>query len=104
MLNVAAMIAYVVVSALGLYKIKAAETILSADFAVGFVLYASGFLIWLYILLRLPLSIAFPVAAGALIVATQLLGYFLLDEKMSILHVSGVLAVMAGITMISVRV
>ena len=103
MQNIIAMIIYVVVSAFGLYKIKAAAAVLSLEFALGFALYGAGFLLWMYILLRMPLSIAFPIAAGALTVSTQLLGYFLLGEKLSAVHIAGVVAIMAGITLISIR-
>jgi drug/metabolite transporter (DMT)-like permease len=103
MLNVISMLFYVLVSAFGLYKIKAAGEVWSTDFAIGFTLYGVGFLIWMYILLRMPLSIAFPIAAGALIISTQLLGYFLLDERMPLQHIIGVTAIVIGITLISSR-
>ena len=103
MQNILAMILYVVVSAFGLYKIKAAAQLMSIEFAIGFIMYGAGFLIWMYILLRMPLSVAFPIAAGALIISTQLLGYFLLDEKITITHSVGVTAIFLGILLISAR-
>ena len=102
--NAFAMLLYVAVSAYGLYKIKAAANLVSLEFAVGFIAYGLGFLLWLYILLRMPLSVAFPIAAGALIVATQLLGYLLLGERITVLHGLGVTAIVVGIALISVKV
>lgn len=104
MSNFLFLLLYVVVSAFGLYKIKAAEHVMSVEFAIGFVAYGVGFLLWLYILIRTPLSFAFPIAAGALILSTQLIGYFLLDEDMSILHGIGVSAIVVGIVLITLRV
>ncbi len=103
MQNTLAVLLYIGVSAFGLYKIKAAAQVMSVEFAIGFVMYGLGFLIWMYILLRMPLSVAFPIAAGALIVCTQLIGYFLLGEKITVIHSVGVTAIVIGIALISVR-
>ncbi len=103
MINAALIIIYIVTSAYGLYLLKGSPGPLSTSFAIGFVAYGIGFAIWLYILMRMPLSIAFPVAAGGLIVATQVAGIWFLGEKATTLHATGVVLVLAGIVMIYAR-
>ncbi|MFK8017496.1 MAG: hypothetical protein AB8G17_18880 [Gammaproteobacteria bacterium] len=97
------LVAYVLLSVFGLYWLKAAPTVISLPFAGGFAAYAAGFGIWLYMLMRLPLSVIFPIAAGSLIVGTQVVGLFFLDEKISPTHWVGVVLVLAGIGLIYAR-
>ena len=100
--NTGLLLVYVSLSAYGLYLLKAAPRILSETFFIGFLLYGTGFLLWLWILMRLPLSVAFPTAAGSLILATLLVGHFLLGEPITPLHAIGALAILAGIIVIFV--
>lgn len=76
---------------------KRAELILSWPFAGGLSLYVSGFVIWLAILRFYPLSLAFPLAAGALIVGTQFVGWFLLGERLTLHRIAGVSLIVAGL-------
>lgn len=103
MMHVLLLLAYVLLSVFGLYWLKAAPGPLSAPFVGGFVAYAAGFCIWLYMLMRLPLSVIFPIAAGSLIVGTQVVGLLFLGEKISPLHWTGVVLVLVGIGLIYVR-
>ncbi len=92
---------YVLLSVSGLSLIKEAETYFSMRFLVGSALYGGGFAIWILIIMRmLPLSIAFPVSAGALTIGTQLAGWLYLKEELSTLHFIGVGVVMVGIFLI----
>lgn len=104
MVNLILLSAYVLTSTYGLMKIKSAGISASPEFAIGFVSYAVGFIIWLYILARMPLSVAFPIAAGSLVIATQLTGHFFLSEVITHTQLIGVLLVVAGISLIYVRV
>jgi drug/metabolite transporter (DMT)-like permease len=94
---------YAATSAYGLYRIKAAPRLVSIEFAAGFVLYGIGFLMWLFLLRRYPLSIVFPIAAGSLIIATQALAAVLLREPMPTMHIGGVALIILGIVLVSVR-
>lgn len=94
---------YVFASTAGLLVLKRADEILSWQFAAGSALYGAGFLIWIWLLRRLPLSTAFPVAAGALIAATVLSGHWLLHEKLSATQTAGVALIMAGILLVFSR-
>jgi multidrug transporter EmrE-like cation transporter len=101
--NIALFALYVVVSAFGLYKLKSADGPLSADFGIGFASYGLGFLVWYYVLTRLPLSFAFPVAAGSLIVATQFVGHSFLGERIDLIQAGGIALILAGIVLIHIR-
>jgi multidrug transporter EmrE-like cation transporter len=93
---------YVFLSTYGLYKIKVAPKILHEVFFVGFAAYGAGFLVWFYSLRTTPLSVAFPVAAGALILCTTLVGIFLLAEKAQPLKLGGIALIVIGIVMLFV--
>jgi multidrug transporter EmrE-like cation transporter len=81
------LVGYVFLSVGGLYGMKRADHILSWTFAGGFSLYVAGFGVWLAILRMYPLSFAFPLAAGALIVGTQVVGWWLLGLGLAGLRV-----------------
>jgi multidrug transporter EmrE-like cation transporter len=91
---------YAFISSFGLYKIKLSHLTFSTDFLLGGICYASGFLIWLLLLKTHPLSVAFPLAASSLIISTQLFGYFLLGENMSLNKMIGLTIIMIGIVVL----
>lgn len=92
---------YVGTSCSGLYLMKAAESWKIPSFFVGFTLYGLGALMWMGILRLFPLSFAFPIAAGSLVIGTTLTGFFLLHETVSVWHLSGSLLIISGITLIA---
>lgn len=100
LLNIGLLTLYVVISSLGLFALKTASGPLSPHFAVGLALYAVGFAIWYGMLTRLPLSVAFPIAAGSLIAATQVVGWLFLDESLRIVHLGGIALILAGIAVV----
>ena len=55
----------------------------------------------MHLLRQLPLSVVVPVAAGGLVVTTQILGYFFLAEPMTPAQLIGVAAIVGGIILIS---
>lgn len=101
--NIGLFILYVLVSSFGLFKLKAANGSFGFEFLVGLTSYGFGFLVWYYVLTRMPLSVAFPVAAGSLVVATQIVGYLFLDEGIQLLHVGGIAFILLGIVVIFAR-
>lgn len=94
---------YVGMSCFGLYLLKAAPAWLSLRFAAGFLLYALGAGLWLVILRSHPLSVAFPVAAGALMVGTALVGVLLLGESLSGVQLAGAGLIFLGIALLVPR-
>lgn len=91
---------YAFISSLGLYKIKLSNMTLNVDLVLGGFCYIIGFLIWLVILKLNPLSTAFPLAASSLIIATQIFGYFLLGENISLSKIIGTTFIIIGIVVI----
>jgi multidrug transporter EmrE-like cation transporter len=96
-------ILYAAVSAYGLYLIKDAPTLTSSRALIGGLLYGGGFCVWIAMLRVFPLSVAFPVAAGSLIVATHLLARFYLFETVSTLQTFGIGMIIAGIFLVFLR-
>lgn len=91
---------YVITSCSGLYLIKAAENWKSPVFIIGFVLYASGAVIWIAILRFIPLTFAFPIATGALMIGTTLTGVFYLGEVVKFGQIAGMFIILMGIALI----
>ncbi len=94
---------YTLISAFGLYKIKAADGVQDIFLWLGAAAYGTGFLIWMLILRKYDLSIAFPIAAGSLIITTQAVSYLFLKETLSTTHLVGVALIIAGITIVFAR-
>lgn len=94
------LIGYALVSAYGLYRLKDATEVVSTGFAIGASCYGIGFLVWLGILRLYPLSLAFPAAAGAMILATQLFGIAFLEEQTSWQSICGIVLIAGGIALI----
>ena len=83
LLNVSYLTTYVLLSIGGLTLVKMSQSIISIRFFSGLILYCLGFIIWIFLILRvMPLSRAFPLAAGALIIGSQLSGWFVLKEEL----------------------
>lgn len=112
-------IVYVVCSAGGLLLIKDAfnthgmgsnplwqadrllRLLMDGRFFGGFVLYLSGFVIWLYMLSRNEISLIFPVASGAIYVGLLIGSALWLHEGIGIMRVAGILLILAGILVVS---
>ena len=98
--NVLILCIYAACSLYGLVLMKAKD-LLSLEFGLGLGLYGLGFLIWIFLILKeMPLSVAFPMAAGTLIIGSQISGWWLLQEKIYTVQVWGVLCILLGIGLI----
>lgn len=95
-------VVYLFVSASGLVFLKMSDgKLLSFQGVTGGVLYGLGFMIWYLLLTRLALSIAFPLAAGGLVIASQLAGYFVLKESLSGSIVLGGIFIVIGMCFVA---
>ena len=115
MLKFILLIFYVILSISGLSLIKIFldnstldintifSQIVNPYFLTGITLYGAGFLIWIIILKFMPLSTAFPLASGILIVGTQISGFFLLHEQVNLRHITGLLLLIAGIAVLYIN-
>ena len=102
MLKLAVFLGYVALSLAGLYNMKRSEEIMAWQFVLGLAMYVGGFVVWLAILRLYPLSFAFPLAAGALVVGTQLVGWLLLGEGLATHRLVGAGLILAGLAWLAV--
>lgn len=86
----------------GMYKIKTASGILETDFMLGFGCYAASFIVWVFLLRIYPVSIVFPLAIGVNLVATQILGIYILGEKYGWVQLLAVGLIVLGVILLSV--
>lgn len=70
-------------------------------FILGFILYALGFALWMIILSKFKLNIAFPIAMSLFFVVSSLGSYFILSEEFSIRLIIGIVLCLVGIIVIS---
>jgi len=96
-------VGYALISCLGLYWLKSATDWWTVRFVFGGGLYALGAGIWLVILRMYPLSLAFPIASGALMIGTTLAGYVFLGEDISWLHLLGIVIISLGISILALQ-
>lgn len=84
------------------YQIRSLLLLLThLKFLVGFAFYVAGFIIWLYILSRNELSLAFPIVSGSLYIGLLIGSALLLHEGIGLLRVTGVIIILAGIILVS---
>lgn len=94
-------IVYIITSCVGLYLIKAASGWKSLLFFSGVVLYVIGAVMWMGILRLFPLSFAFPIAAGSLVIGTMATGMIFLKESVTAWQAGGALMIIVGIAVIA---
>lgn len=99
-----AMLVYAATSCMGLYLLKTADAWISLRFALGGMLYVAGAAIWICILRVLPLSVAFPIASGMLMLGTTLTGYLLLDERLSATQGMGIVLILSGMVFVGANI
>lgn len=105
LLRTGLLLAYVAVSVAGMTMIKLAPSLASYKWMVGFGLYLIGFAIWMGMILRImPLSQAFPIAAGSLMLGTQVAGWLVLKERLTLPHLAGAALIVAGVALVSLTV
>lgn len=101
MLRAGLLVSYAVISVAGMVLLKGADSVVSIKSAIGFALYLAGFLMWTGVILRvMPLSQAFPMAAGSLMLGTQLAGWLLLKERIGLLQLTGAALILAGVIIV----
>jgi multidrug transporter EmrE-like cation transporter len=93
----------VIGSCSGLYLLKTAQNWLAPAFFAGAALYGCGAVMWLLILRVYPISVAFPIASGALMIGTTLMGFFLLKESISATHLLGMALIIFGIGLLTLK-
>ena len=115
LLNILLFTGYALCSGSGLVILKTAmdnkvvksmtlvQSFLQARFIIGFVLYAAGFLLWMLILSRFKLNVAFPIAMSLFFIVSGLGSYFIIKESFSLLQIIGILFCLIGILMLHLK-
>jgi drug/metabolite transporter (DMT)-like permease len=110
--NLVLFISYALCSGCGLIILKIAMSknelsvttlkyiVFSAKFWIGFFLYLCGFLLWMFILTRFKLNVAFPIAMSLFFIVSSLGSYFILGEPCGIRHIFGIAICFFGILLI----
>jgi multidrug transporter EmrE-like cation transporter len=71
--------------------------------AAGGILYVVSFVCWLMILVRAPLSWAFPLAFGITALGTSVAGTAMFGEGLSMMRIAGILAILGGVTLLGLE-
>ena len=101
---------YALMSASGLFLIKTgadssslavADSLLNIQLSprliIGFIIYVCSFLLSVYIISRMKLSMFYPISTGTLLVLSSLLGYFFLKEHIGVPQLIGMGLILAGV-------
>ena len=75
----------------------------SLKFVLGFGLYVAGFLLWLLILSKYRLNVAFPIAMSIFFTISSLGSYFVLAEPFNLRHILGIVLCFCGIVFIGIK-
>ncbi|MEQ1509278.1 MAG: hypothetical protein ABL909_02605 [Sphingopyxis sp.] len=76
------------------------EMLFSPFVLLGLATYAVGTLVWLFVLAKAPLSVAYPFV-GAGFVLTALMGALVLGEQLTVLRLTGVALITIGCTLVA---
>lgn len=79
------------------------KIISSPKFLSGFSLYILGFILWMYILSRVQVNIAYPIIVSLLFIVILLGSHFILKEQFSAQLVLGILLCFLGILLIILK-
>ena len=77
------------------------EKVLTPGAALGGVLYAASFVLWLVTLQRYPVTTVYPVFVGAGFVGVALGGWLVLGERFDATRAIGALVVLVGIVLLA---
>lgn len=107
---------YLVCSTAGLMLLKASITglelsslssyvglLLNFRFVVGFLLYATSFLVWLVLLSKKDLSSIYPIVTGLSYLVIMLAAVFILKEDFTLGKIIGVVLIGLGVITISIQ-
>jgi multidrug transporter EmrE-like cation transporter len=79
------------------------EILFNPKFIVGILLYGCSFLMFLVILSRFKLNIAYPLTTSLFFIFISLASYFVLKETFSIQHILGIALCLFGIILIGIK-
>jgi multidrug transporter EmrE-like cation transporter len=109
-------IVYIFMSATGLLLIKTGSSDMgfavrdgifniqmSPKLLLGFVFYVCSFLLSVYIMSKMKLSLFYPLGTGTILVATCLFGYFFLKEHIGLPQIVGMTLILSGVVAMNIK-
>lgn len=82
----------------GLFSLQASPQII-----IGLVLYICSFVISIYVISRMNLSLFYPVGTGTILVLTFIMSVFILKEHISVYQIIGAALIIGGIVFMNIR-
>ena len=82
----------------GLFKMQ-----LSPRLLAGFVLYLTSFVLSVYVMSRMKLSLFYPMGTGSILVLTCLFGFFFLKEQIGAWQLLGMALILAGVVAMNIK-
>ena len=70
---------------------------------LGFVFYICSFLLWQKLLVSFDLSYIVPIATGVVQILVLLVGHFFFKEAMSPINITGILLIILGLVLVSLK-
>lgn len=67
---------------------------------IGLMMYVGSVAIWLMVLSRAPMSVAYPISSLGY-VTSAIAAYYLLGEDLSVLRIAGILVILVGVYMVA---
>ena len=112
-----ALILYVLLSSTGLTLVKlgtskdfglsvkggALDLRLNGILLLGMLIYIFSFLLSMYVMKRMNLSVFYPVSAGLIYVLVCVLGHFVLKEEISLTQLIGMAVIFAGVLIMNLH-
>jgi small multidrug resistance pump len=86
------------------FSFKAARLSFSANInlIIGLCCYVVSFCLWILLIKSYKLSFIVPVSTGIVQVLVLIFSYIIFKEKISALHIMGVVAIVAGVAMMNI--
>ena len=82
----------------GLFNMQA-----SPKFIIGLIIYICSFIISIYVIKHMKLSIFYPVATGTILLLTCILSVYFLKESVGTFQIIGMALILCGIVFINIR-
>ena len=75
----------------------------SPKFVIGFIIYICSFLLSIYVIKQMKLSLFYPVATGTILLLTCILSFFILKESIGTFQVVGIVLILCGVVFINIK-
>lgn len=107
---------YILMSSIGLFLIKTGANgtsfalqngLLSLQISprliLGFLVYVLSFLLSIFVISRMKLSLFYPIGSGTILVISCLLGYFFLKEQIGVPQMIGIVLILGGVIAMNIN-